>query len=55
MEVLVSSHADAYRAQLQRMAGNATERIDVQQLQHDLAVLRNWTAMEHSGAMLHHG
>jgi GTP-binding protein EngB required for normal cell division len=55
MEVLVGSHADAYRAQLQRMAGTSTEHIDAQQLQHDLAVLRNWAAMEHSGAMLHHG
>ena len=55
MVLMVSSHADAYRVQLQRIAGTSTEHIDVHQLEQDLAVLRNWTAKERSGEMLHHG
>jgi GTP-binding protein EngB required for normal cell division len=55
MVLRVSSHADAYRVQLQRIAGTSTEHIDVHQLERDLAVLRNWTAKERSGEMLHHG
>jgi GTP-binding protein EngB required for normal cell division len=55
MVLMVSSHADAYRVQLQRIAGTSTEHIDVHQLEQDLAVLRNWTAKERSSEMLHHG
>jgi len=55
MVLMVSSHADAYRVQLQRIAGTSTEHIDVHQLEQDLAVLRNWTAKERSGEMLHRG
>jgi GTP-binding protein EngB required for normal cell division len=55
MVILVSSHADAYRFQLQRIAGTSNEHVDVPQLERDLAVLRNWTAKESSGATLHLG
>jgi predicted GTPase len=55
MVLKVSSYADAYRVQLQRIAGTSTEHIDVPQLEQDLAVLRNWTAKERGGEMLHHG
>jgi GTP-binding protein EngB required for normal cell division len=54
MVLMVSSHTDAYRVQLQRIAGTSTEHFDVHQLEQDLAVLRNWTAKERSGEMLHH-
>ena len=53
--VLVSSHADAYRAHLQRIAGTSNDQVDVPRLEQDLATLRNWTAKEHSGEMLHRG
>jgi GTP-binding protein EngB required for normal cell division len=53
--ILVNSHADAYRVQLQRLAGTSSDAIDVPQLEEDLAMLRNWTAKEDSAAMIHHG
>lgn len=53
--VLVNSHADAYRAHLQRIAGTSNEQVDVPRLEQDLATLRNWTAKEHSSEMLHQG
>jgi hypothetical protein len=52
--ILISSHADAYRVQLQRLSGTSRDHIDVPQLEHDLTVLKNWTAQENSGAMIHH-
>ena len=55
MVVLVNSHADAYRAHLQRIAGTSNDHVDVPRLEQDLATLRNWTAKEHSGEMLHQG
>jgi GTP-binding protein EngB required for normal cell division len=55
MVVLVNSHADAYRAHLQRIAGTSNDRVDVPRLEQDLATLRNWIAKEHSGEMLHQG
>jgi GTP-binding protein EngB required for normal cell division len=54
MVLTVSSHADAYRAQLQRIAGDSTESMGASQLEHDLAVLRDWTVKENSEAFLHH-
>ncbi len=55
MALLVNSHADAYRAQLQRVAGTSNDHLDVPRLEQDLATLRNWTAKEHIGEMLHRG
>src|ERR1039458_2734958 len=52
--ILISSHADAYRVQLQRLSGASRVHIDVPQLERDLTVLKNWTAQENSGAMIHH-
>jgi hypothetical protein len=42
--LLVSSYADAYRVQLQRISGTSNGAIDVPQLEQDLALLRNWQA-----------
>lgn len=55
MVVLVNSHADAYRVQLQRMAGNSNDRIDVPRLEQDLEVLRNWIPKTNTGEMVYHG
>jgi GTP-binding protein EngB required for normal cell division len=54
MVLLTSSHADAYRVQLQRIDGTSNDKIDLLQLERDLAVLRNWTAKESNGEMVHH-
>jgi hypothetical protein len=43
---LVSSYADAYRVQLQRISGTSDGAIDAPQLKQDLALLRNWNANE---------
>jgi GTP-binding protein EngB required for normal cell division len=55
MVVLVNSNADAYRVQLQRIAGTSNDHLDVPRLEQDLAVLGNWTSKQNSGALLHHG
>jgi GTP-binding protein EngB required for normal cell division len=55
LTVLVNSYADAYRAQLQRSAESSNDHIDATRLQQDLSTLRNWTAKQHSGEMLHQG
>jgi GTPase Era involved in 16S rRNA processing len=44
--LLVSSYADAYRVQLQRVSGTSDGAIDAPQLEQDLALLRNWNANE---------
>ena len=44
--LLVSSYADAYRVQLQRISGTSDGAIDAPQLEPDLALLRNWNANE---------
>jgi GTP-binding protein EngB required for normal cell division len=44
--LLVSSYADAYRVQLQRISGTSDGAIDAPQLEQDLALLRNWNANE---------
>jgi hypothetical protein len=44
--LLVSSYADAYRVQLQRISGTSDGAIDAPQLEQDLALLRNWSANE---------
>jgi GTP-binding protein EngB required for normal cell division len=44
--LLVSSYADAYRVQLQRISGTSTGAVDAPQLEQDLALLRNWSANE---------
>jgi GTP-binding protein EngB required for normal cell division len=44
--LLVSSCADAYRVQLQRISGTSDGAIDAPQLEQDLALLRNWNANE---------
>jgi GTP-binding protein EngB required for normal cell division len=44
--LLVSSYADAYRVQLQRISGTSTGAVDASQLEQDLALLRNWSANE---------
>jgi hypothetical protein len=44
--LLVSSYADAYRVQLQRISGTSDGAIDAPQLKQDLALLRNWNANE---------
>jgi hypothetical protein len=43
---LVSSYADAYRVQLHRIDGTSEDTIDAPQLEHDLALLRDWNANE---------
>jgi hypothetical protein len=48
--LLVSSYADAYRVQLQRVAGTSNDAIDAPQLEKDLALLQNWSANESSDA-----
>jgi hypothetical protein len=55
MVILVNSHADAYRVQLQRIAGTSNDRIDVARLEQDLAALRNWNSKPHSEAMARMG
>jgi GTP-binding protein EngB required for normal cell division len=44
--LLVSSYADAYRVQLQRISGVSNSSIDAPQIEKDLALLRNWSAIE---------
>jgi hypothetical protein len=44
--LLVSSYSDAYRVQLQRIAGTSNDTLDLPQLEQDLALLRNWNANE---------
>jgi GTP-binding protein EngB required for normal cell division len=44
--LLVSSYADAYRVQLQRISGNSDSTIDAPQIEKDLALLQNWSAIE---------
>jgi hypothetical protein len=44
--LLVGSYADAYRVQLQRMSGTSNSSVDEPQLEQDLALLRNWSAIE---------
>jgi len=44
--LLVSSYADAYRAQLHRIAGTSNDTVDVPQLERDLSLLKNWTMDE---------
>ena len=46
MEFLISSYADAYRVQLQRLEGANRNTIDAPQLEEDLARLMNWEAEE---------
>jgi hypothetical protein len=48
--LLVSSYADAYRVQLQRISGTSNGAIDGPQLEHDLAMLRNRNASETADA-----
>jgi GTP-binding protein EngB required for normal cell division len=55
MVILVNSHADTYRVQLQRIAGTSNDRIDVARLEQDLAALRNWNSKPHSEAMARMG
>ncbi|MGB8478510.1 MAG: dynamin family protein [Acidobacteriaceae bacterium] len=51
MEFMVNSYADAYRVQLHRIAGTSKDAIDAQQLEDDLARLKNWEAGESSEVM----
>ena len=51
MEFLVSSYADAYRVQLQRLEGADKNTIAAPQLEEDLACLKNWEAEEISSEM----
>jgi hypothetical protein len=44
--LLVSSYADAYRVQLQRISGVSNSSVDAPQIEKDLALLRNWSAIE---------
>lgn len=44
--LLVSSYADAYRVQLQRLSGTSNGNVDAPQLEQDLALLRNWSISE---------
>jgi GTP-binding protein EngB required for normal cell division len=48
--LLVSSYAEAYRVQLQRISGTPNDTIDASQLERDLALLRNWNTSEIPGA-----
>jgi GTP-binding protein EngB required for normal cell division len=47
--LLVSSYADAYRVQLQRITGTSDDSVDAPQIEHDLGLLRNWNSNERSG------
>jgi GTP-binding protein EngB required for normal cell division len=47
--LLVSSYADAYRVQLQRISGTSNESIDAPQLEQDLALLRKPEAEGRAG------
>jgi GTP-binding protein EngB required for normal cell division len=53
--LLINSHAEAYRVQLHRIAGNSTDHIDMSQLEHDLTTLRTWTAKVGGVATVQHG
>jgi GTP-binding protein EngB required for normal cell division len=53
--LLINSHAEAYRVQLHRIAGNSTDHIDMSQLEHDLTTLRTWTAKVGSVATVQYG
>jgi hypothetical protein len=53
--LLINSHAEAYRVQLHRIAGNSTDHFDMPQLEHDLTTLRTWTAKVGSVATVQHG
>jgi GTP-binding protein EngB required for normal cell division len=44
--LLVSSYADAYRVQLQRISGTSDGAIDAPRIERDLALFRNWSAIE---------
>jgi GTP-binding protein EngB required for normal cell division len=46
MVLLVGSYADAYRAQLHRIAGTSNDSVDVPQLERDLSLLKNWAPNE---------
>jgi GTP-binding protein EngB required for normal cell division len=46
LALLMGSYADAYRVQLQRMSGTSNSSVDEPQLEQDLALLRNWSAIE---------
>ena len=45
LEMLVNSYADAYRMQMQRIAGTTDAVANSAQLQADLDVLRNWAPL----------
>jgi hypothetical protein len=45
LEALVNSYADAYRVQIHRIGGTSEAVVDVGQLQRDLDLLRNWSAV----------
>jgi len=51
IEVLMNSYADAYRVQLHRIAGSTNDRVDMPQLERDLALLRSWDVTEYPHAM----
>ena len=44
METLVNSYADAYRVQIHRISGTSDAVLNVELLQRDLDLLRNWNA-----------
>jgi hypothetical protein len=44
LETLVNSYADAYREQIHRINGTSDAVVNVDQLQSDLYLLRNWNA-----------
>ncbi len=44
IELLMNSYADAYRVQLQRIAGASHDAVDAPQLESDLALLKGWSA-----------
>jgi GTP-binding protein EngB required for normal cell division len=50
MVLLVSSYADAYRVQLQRIAGTSNDTVNVSQIEQDLDLLTNWNADENPDA-----
>jgi hypothetical protein len=45
LEMLVNSYVDAYRMQMQRIAGTTDAVANSAQLQADLDVLRNWAPL----------
>jgi hypothetical protein len=43
LELLISSYADGYRAQIQELSGHNSEESDINKMKQDLELLQQWT------------